>query len=61
MVDVSTEQLYDLALDVLRRLVRLEASLDDVLLQVRSLNHEISSTRLAFHELSERSPGIVPQ
>jgi len=54
MVDVSTEQLCDLALDVLRRLARLEP-------QVRSLNQEISPTRLAFHELSERSPGTVPQ
>jgi hypothetical protein len=61
MVDVSAEQLYDLALEVLRGVVRLEASLDGVLLEVRSLNQEISSTRLAIRELSERSLGTFLQ
>ena len=61
MVDVSAEQLYDLALEVLRGVVRLEASLDGVLLEVRSLNQEILSTRLAIRELSERSLGTFPQ
>ena len=61
MVDVSAEQLYDLALEVLRGVVRLEASLDGVLLEVRSLNQEILSTRLAIRELSERSLGTFLQ
>ena len=61
MDDVSTEQLYDLALEILRGVVRLEASLDGVLLEARSLNQEISLTRLAFRELSERSLGTFRQ
>jgi hypothetical protein len=61
MVDVSTRQLYDLALEIVRGVVRLEASLDGVLREVRSLNQEISSTRLAIRELSERSFGTFPQ
>ena len=42
MGNVSDQQIYDLALDVLRDVTRLQASVDEYLIDVRSFNREMS-------------------
>ena len=42
MGKVSDQQIYDLMLDVLRDVTRLQASLDECLVDMRSFNREMS-------------------
>jgi hypothetical protein len=50
MGEVSTQQVYDLALKILCDVAKIEASLDELLLEVRSLNRDMSLGRSSLSE-----------
>jgi hypothetical protein len=51
MAEISMQQVYDLASDILHDLVRLEASIDDILLDLRAHNREMSLARQSSDEI----------
>jgi hypothetical protein len=60
MDEISQQQIYDLALDILSDLARLTTSMDEVLLEMRSLNRDMISARPVSSESLPHFSGLFP-
>ena len=56
MDETSTQQIYDLALDILRDVTELEASIDELLVEMRIANRDMSLGRQRWSEVSQNFP-----
>jgi hypothetical protein len=54
MVEIPMQQVYDLALSVLREFDEIDASLDGILSEMRKLNRHISLTGQSFSKASSK-------
>jgi hypothetical protein len=54
MAEISMQQVYDLALEVLRDFDKVNASLDEILSEMRRLNRDMSLARQSFSEASSQ-------
>jgi hypothetical protein len=55
MGEISNRQVYDLAVDILRDVARLETSVDELLLEMRIINRKISSDLKSLSQFSLRA------
>jgi hypothetical protein len=53
--EISNRQVYDLAVDILRDVARLETSVDELLLEMRIINRKISSDLKSLSQFSQRA------
>jgi hypothetical protein len=53
MGEISNRRIYDLALDILNDIVELEESLDELLVDVRALNREMSLDGRRISDVSQ--------
>ena len=60
MGKISNQQIYDLALDISQDLAELEASIDELLVEMRMHNRDLSSCRQRFAKLSQNFPKVSP-
>ena len=60
MDETSTQQIYDLASDILRDVTELEASIDELLVEMRIANRDMSLGRQRWSEVSQNFPRAFP-
>ena len=53
MSEISLQQIYDLALEVSRGVDRLESSVDEAMIEMQALKHEIGETRKLLFKFSQ--------
>jgi hypothetical protein len=60
MSEIPTYEIYKLVLDISRSVARLEASIDELLIETRMLNRDLSSNRQHFAVLSQNFFAVFP-
>jgi len=60
MGEISNQQIYDLALDISRDIAKLETSVDELFVEMRMHNRDLSSDRQHLTALSQDFPKVSP-
>jgi hypothetical protein len=60
MDEISNQQIYDLALDISHDVAKLETSIDELLVEMRMRNQDLSSYRQRLAKLSQSFPKASP-